>query len=51
VNGPEAVPVIRAYLRAVPVTHPYWDITADSSDAEILAAARRHPVFRLTPEY
>jgi hypothetical protein len=51
VTGPEVVPVIRAYLRAVPVTHPYWDITADSSDAEILAAAPRHPVFRLTPEY
>lgn len=50
VDGPEVVPVIRAYLRAVPVTQPYWDITAGSSDAEILAAARRHPVFRLTPE-
>ena len=51
VTGPEVIPVIRAYLRAVPVTHPYWDITADSSEAEILAAVPRHPVFRLTPEY
>lgn len=48
-HGPEVVPVIRAYLRAVPVTHPYWTVTPESTDAEILAAAPRHPVFRLTP--
>ncbi|WP_152360202.1 nitroreductase family deazaflavin-dependent oxidoreductase [Microlunatus speluncae] len=50
VTGAEAVPVIRAYLHAVPVTHPYWDVTEASSDAELTAALPKHPVFRLTPE-
>ncbi|WP_179749897.1 nitroreductase family deazaflavin-dependent oxidoreductase [Microlunatus parietis] len=49
VRGAEAVPVIRAYLRAVPVTRPYWEVTADSPEAEIVAAVPKHPVFRLVP--
>lgn len=48
VHGAEAVPAIRAYLRAVPVTHPYWEVTVDSSDAAIIAAVPQHPVFRLS---
>lgn len=50
VQGPEVVPVIRAYLHAVPVTQPYWDVTEASTDAELAAAVPKHPVFRLTPE-
>ncbi len=38
VAGPEAVPVIRAHLRAVPVTQPYWDVTEDSTDSGLAAA-------------
>jgi len=46
--SPEAsVPVLRQYLREVPVTRPYFDVTADSPDDAVAADARRHPVFRL----
>lgn len=49
IRGPEAVPVIRQYIRAVPVTRRYWEVRADSSDEEVLAVLDRHPVFLLTP--
>jgi deazaflavin-dependent oxidoreductase (nitroreductase family) len=46
--GPEeSVPVLRQYLREVPITQPYFDVRPSSSDAEIAAEADRHPVFRL----
>jgi hypothetical protein len=45
---PEAsVPVLRQYLREVPVTRRYFDVTAESPDDAITADAHRHPVFRL----
>lgn len=47
VHGPEAVPVIRQYIRTVPVTRPYWEVGEDASDEQILAVLDRHPVFRL----
>lgn len=48
--GPEqSVPVLRRYLREVPVTRPYFDVTLDSGDEEFMAEAPRHPVFRLSP--
>jgi deazaflavin-dependent oxidoreductase (nitroreductase family) len=43
----DSVPVLRQYLREVPVTRPYFDITADSADNEVAAEAVRHPVFEL----
>lgn len=47
---PEAsVPVLRQYLREVPVTRPYFDVTADSTDERFAAEAARHPVFELIP--
>jgi deazaflavin-dependent oxidoreductase (nitroreductase family) len=49
VGADEAVPVIRTYIRSVPVTKSYWDVTADSADSEIAADAVNHPVFRLSP--
>ena len=49
-HGVEAVPAVRQYLAQVPVTAPYWEVTADSSDEEIAAAVARHPVFRLAPD-
>jgi deazaflavin-dependent oxidoreductase (nitroreductase family) len=45
----EAVPVIRTYIRSVPVTAKYWDVTGDSTDAEIAEDGANHPVFRLCP--
>ncbi|MET7925302.1 nitroreductase family deazaflavin-dependent oxidoreductase [Streptomyces sp. NPDC005349] len=46
--GPEeSVPVLRQYLREVPVTRAYFDVTLDSADEEFAAEAARHPVFRL----
>ena len=45
----QAVPVIRAYIDQVPVTHGYWEVTSQSTDAEVTASAARHPVFHLNP--
>ncbi|MFJ9030304.1 nitroreductase/quinone reductase family protein [Streptomyces sp. NPDC102274] len=48
--GPkESVPVLRQYLREVPITRPYFDVTAESTDEEFAAEAVRHPVFSLAP--
>jgi hypothetical protein len=44
----DSAPVLRQYLREVPVTRPYFAVTADSPDEEIIADAPRHPVFRLS---
>ena len=47
--SPQAcAPVLRQYLREVRVTRPYFDVTLDSSDEELVAAAPRHPVFEVT---
>ncbi|GAB3989142.1 nitroreductase family deazaflavin-dependent oxidoreductase [Actinoallomurus acanthiterrae] len=43
----DSVPVLRQYLREVPVTRAYFDVTLDSTDEEFLAEVPRHPVFRL----
>jgi deazaflavin-dependent oxidoreductase (nitroreductase family) len=45
----DSVRVLRQYLREVPVTRTYFDVTADSTDEEIAAEAPRHPVFALIP--
>jgi deazaflavin-dependent oxidoreductase (nitroreductase family) len=46
--GPkEAVPVLRRYYELARVTRPLFDVSLDSPDAEWLAEAPRHPVFRL----
>lgn len=48
--GPaESVPVLRQYLREVPVTRAYFDVTEDSTDEEFAAESVLHPVFRLLP--
>lgn len=49
ISGIEAVPVLRSYLRYVPVTKKYWDVTTASTDTEIAADAINHPTFRLGP--
>ena len=46
--APEAaVPVLREYLRQGLVTRPFFGVSLESSDAEWLAEAPRHPVFLL----
>jgi deazaflavin-dependent oxidoreductase (nitroreductase family) len=45
----EAAPVIRRYVERVPITREFWDVTPDSPDEALVLEARRHPVFRLTP--
>jgi deazaflavin-dependent oxidoreductase (nitroreductase family) len=44
-----SVPVLRTYLTEVPVTRPYFDMTADAPDEDVIAEASRHPVFEITP--
>lgn len=46
----EAVPVLRRYYELGRVTRPFFEVTLASSDAEWLAEAPRHPVFRLDPQ-
>ncbi|WP_433179605.1 nitroreductase family deazaflavin-dependent oxidoreductase [Actinoallomurus sp. CA-150999] len=46
----DSVPVLRQYLREVPITRAYFDVTLDSTDEEFAAEASRHPVFRLTSD-
>jgi hypothetical protein len=48
-EGPAAVPVLRKYMTEVRVTHAYFDAGPDSSDEDVAAELRRHPVFRLIP--
>ncbi len=43
----EAAPVLRAYYAQEPITRPYFDVTAASSDADFAVEAPRHPVFAL----
>jgi deazaflavin-dependent oxidoreductase (nitroreductase family) len=47
VGADEAVPVIREYIRDVPVTKSYWDCGSDGTDADLAAQVPGHPVFRL----
>lgn len=44
-----SVPVLRKYLAEVPVTRPYFDLTADAPDDGLIAESSRHPVFEITP--
>ncbi|MGH3132883.1 MAG: nitroreductase family deazaflavin-dependent oxidoreductase, partial [Gaiellaceae bacterium] len=46
----EAVPVLRRYYELGRVTRPFFDVDLDSSDEDWLAAAPRHPVFRIRPD-
>jgi deazaflavin-dependent oxidoreductase (nitroreductase family) len=46
--GPdEAAPVLREYVRKVPVVRPYFEAGKDSPLEAFAAEAARHPVFRL----
>lgn len=46
--GPaDAAPVLKAYLRHVPIVRPYFDVTPDSPLEAFAVEAPRHPVFRV----
>ena len=42
-----AAPILREYLRATPITKPYFDASPDAPLPEFEAEASRHPVFRI----
>jgi deazaflavin-dependent oxidoreductase (nitroreductase family) len=48
VGAEQAAPILRRYLRRVPVVRPFFDVSPNSPLAEFEAEAGRHPVFRLT---
>lgn len=43
----ESVPVLRKYLREVPVTRPYFDASPDSPNGVLAKEVEKHPVFEL----
>lgn len=43
----QAAPVLREYLTRVPITRPYFDVTAASPLDDLAAEANLHPVFAL----
>jgi deazaflavin-dependent oxidoreductase (nitroreductase family) len=45
----EAAGVLRTYLRQVPITRPFFDVTVESPEKDFIAEAPRHPVFHLRP--
>jgi deazaflavin-dependent oxidoreductase (nitroreductase family) len=47
-EGVDAVPVLRQYMREVPVTRPYFEASFDAPDDVLAAELHQHPVFRLT---
>lgn len=50
VTGPEAVPVLRAYLRRWKMeVGAFFETGADATDAELAAIVANHPVFALAP--
>jgi deazaflavin-dependent oxidoreductase (nitroreductase family) len=42
-----AAPILRDYLRTVPIVRPYFDVRPDSALADFAAEADRHPVFEI----
>jgi deazaflavin-dependent oxidoreductase (nitroreductase family) len=49
VSPVESGPVLRAYIKKVAVTRPFFDVTPDSPAESFVAEAPRHPVFRIQP--
>jgi deazaflavin-dependent oxidoreductase (nitroreductase family) len=50
VNAAQAGPVLKVYVRRVPVTAPYFDAKRADPVEAFVAEAQRHPVFRLVAE-
>ena len=45
----DSVPVLRRYYALARVTRPFFDVTPASPEADWIAEAPSHPVFRLRP--
>jgi deazaflavin-dependent oxidoreductase (nitroreductase family) len=43
----ESAPVLKKYLKQVPIVRPYFDATPESPLEAFVAEASRHPVFRI----
>lgn len=43
-------PVLRAYIKKVAITRPFFDVTSESPAEAFTAEAPRHPVFRIQPD-
>ena len=48
VTPAQAAPVLKQYLKSVPVARPFFDVSTASPLDEFETEAPRHPVFRLT---
>ena len=49
VEAAPAGPVLRHYVKQVPITAPFFDAGRDAPVEHFVAEAPRHPVFRLEP--
>jgi deazaflavin-dependent oxidoreductase (nitroreductase family) len=49
-NPGESAPILRRYVKDVPITRPYFDVRPDSPLEAFVAEAPRHPVFLLGPD-
>ena len=49
VEAAPAGPVLRHYVKQVPITAPFFDAGRDAPVEDFVAEAPRHPVFRLAP--
>lgn len=47
VDAETAAPILQDYIREVPITRPYFDVTVDAPREAFVAEAPRHPVFRV----
>lgn len=47
VTAEEAAPVLRHYLKDVPIVRRYFDVGVDSPPEEFAAVVPQHPVFRI----
>ena len=45
----ERAPILRAYVRAVPITRKFFEASRDAPVEAFAAEAERHPVFKLSP--
>ena len=47
--GPtDAAPILKKYVRQVPITRPYFDASPSASVEAFAVEAKKHPVFRVT---
>jgi deazaflavin-dependent oxidoreductase (nitroreductase family) len=46
----DSAPVLRQYVKEVPITRPFFDVRPDSPLPAYVAEAPRHPVFLLQPD-